>query len=375
MSLPVPSVTYNRTLHILAWLTTLATFPLIWMGGLVTSHGVGLAVPDWPNSFGYNMFLLPWHIWEQWGVFYEHTHRLLGTLVGFLSILLVLCAWLTKPTTTSQRWLSVAVLLTVITQGVLGGLRVVWVSLDLAIIHGIFAQAALCLMGLMMVISSRWWQNIVSQLSSKNCTEKELRNLRSLRTLAATCVILMFAQLVVAALMRHHQAGLAIPDLPLHYGHLLPPISSEGLQLANAQRIAEDATSPNPVLGQVTLGQIWLHFAHRLGAVIVTIALVWLAIRVVQRASKYKGLPSIALTVVLFLTVQLALGILTVWWRKPADLASLHVAVGALLLLTTFVLTVRIFRVGRVCGVAELPHAASGTNALSSTTSAQISTP
>src|ERR671912_2735282 len=88
--------TYNRALHALALLTTAATFPLIFMGGLVTSHGAGMSVPDWPNSYGYNMFTFPPSKWVG-GNFYEHTHRLMGTIVGMLSIALTVWAWKVEP--------------------------------------------------------------------------------------------------------------------------------------------------------------------------------------------------------------------------------------------------------------------------------------
>ena len=90
---------YNRPLHRVALLTAAATFPLIFMGGLVTSHGAGMSVPDWPNSYGYNMFTFPPSIWlgrQAGGVFYEHSHRLMGSLVGMLSILLTVWAWKTE---------------------------------------------------------------------------------------------------------------------------------------------------------------------------------------------------------------------------------------------------------------------------------------
>src|SRR5215210_1770480 len=89
---PMSSTDYNPALHRIALLTAAATFPLIFMGGLVTSHGAGMSVPDWPNSYGYNMFLFPPAQWVG-GIFFEHTHRLLGTLSGFLSIALVCLAW------------------------------------------------------------------------------------------------------------------------------------------------------------------------------------------------------------------------------------------------------------------------------------------
>src|ERR1051325_4544681 len=113
---------YNRPLHILAMLTACATFPLIFMGGLVTSHGAGLAVPDWPNSYGYNMFLFPPRLWIG-GVFFEHHHPLMGTVVGMLSIALTIVAWKTEDRAWI-RWLASAVLGAVILQGIFGGLRV-----------------------------------------------------------------------------------------------------------------------------------------------------------------------------------------------------------------------------------------------------------
>src|SRR3954471_1828654 len=146
---------YNPFLHRLALLTAAATFPLIFMGGLVTSHGAGMSVPDWPNSYGYNMFLFPPRLWIG-GILYEHTHRLMGTVVGFCSILLAIAAWKLE----SRRWvrkLCYAVLAAVIFQGVLGGLRVVLVKLDLAIMHACFAQAFFCLAALAAIVTSRGW--------------------------------------------------------------------------------------------------------------------------------------------------------------------------------------------------------------------------
>src|SRR5437773_8904149 len=90
---------YNRLLYAIALATAIATFPLIFMGGLVTSHGAGMSVPDWPNSCGYNMFLFPPRLWIG-GILYEHTHRLMGTVVGMLSIVLCVVAWKTEP----RRW-------------------------------------------------------------------------------------------------------------------------------------------------------------------------------------------------------------------------------------------------------------------------------
>ena len=125
--------------HRLAVILACATFPLLFIGGLVTSLGVGLAVPDWPTTFGYNMFLYPWSKMIG-GIFYEHSHRLVASCVGLLTIALALTLWLKEPRPW-LRWLGVAALALVIVQGVLGGLRVVLLQPTLAIIHACFAQA------------------------------------------------------------------------------------------------------------------------------------------------------------------------------------------------------------------------------------------
>src|SRR5579862_9327249 len=95
---------YHPWLHRLAVLTAAATFPLIFMGGLVTSHQAGMSVPDWPNSYGYNMFLFPPSKWVG-GILYEHTHRLMGTVVGFLAIMLAATACAPGRTRKGQRWI------------------------------------------------------------------------------------------------------------------------------------------------------------------------------------------------------------------------------------------------------------------------------
>src|SRR3954471_9506373 len=189
---------YSPTLHRLAVLTAVATFPLIFMGGLVTSHGAGMSVPDWPNSYGYNMFTFPPSKWVG-GIFYEHTHRLMGTVVGMFSIALAICAWKLE----SRKWarrLAYAVLGAVIFQGVLGGLRVVLVKLDLAIVHACVAQAFFCLAALTAIVTSRWWFTAPDLSPTKTG--------HSLIRLAAICAIAISLQLVVGAMIRHFEAGL-----------------------------------------------------------------------------------------------------------------------------------------------------------------------
>ena len=314
--------------HRLAVLTALATFPLIFMGGLVTSHAAGMSVPDWPNSYGYNMFLFPPRLWVG-GILYEHVHRLMGSLVGFLSIGMTIVAWRLEPRRWA-RWLMTAVLGMVIVQGVLGGLRVVLVQLDLAIVHACVAQAFFCLATLAAVVTSQWWF-AAPDLSGSAAGPAG----RRVVVAAVVTAAIVYTQLIVAATMRHFGAGLAIPSLILPYGHVLPPTTAAQLLTDNHTRVVSLG------LGRVSLGQIWLAYAHRVGAVVVSLAVAALVALIWTASRRLRGF---AVTLVGLVLLQITLGLLTVYYRKPADVASLHVAVGALVLVTAFVIAVRAMR-------------------------------
>ncbi len=298
------------------------------MGGLVTSYGAGMSVPDWPNSYGYNMFTFPPRLWVQ-GIFYEHTHRLAGTLVGMLSIALAAVAWRTE-SRPGVRYLAYGVLGAVIVQGVLGGLRVVWDQLDLAVIHGCIAHAFFCMTALMTAMTSRWWSLAAAPV--------DMAAMRKTSRLAAIAAAIIYVQLIVGALMRHYKAGLAIPDLPLAYGQWLPPMSHSAVDQLNQLRAWKWD------LESVTLAQICLHFLHRLGAVLVTTAISILVAQALRRQRGNPLLTRLAGLLILLLAAQLTLGVLVVLWRKPADITSYHVAVGALTLLVTFSMMVRAMR-------------------------------
>jgi heme a synthase len=319
---------FNAGLHRLAMLVTIATLPLIVIGGLVTSHHAGLAVPDWPNSYGYNMFLFPPRFWVG-GILYEHTHRLAATVIGMLSILLCAWAWFSDKRP-RVRWLCTAVLAGVIFQGILGGLRVVFVNLDLAIVHGCVAQAFFCLAASTAVLTSRWWSEAPDLTDAPDS-----RPGRQLTWLCLAAVAVVYLQLIVGATMRHEGAGLAVPDVPWIYGKLWPPSDAAGLKAANDLRVWQLNLPP------VTLGQIWLHYAHRVGALAVTLVLIALVLHVLYWHRHRRGLLWPAIALIPLLAAQITLGILTVYYRKPADVASAHVAVGALVLVTCFVLTLR----------------------------------
>lgn len=141
--------------HRLALLTASATLLLILFGGLVTGLGAGMAVPDWPTTFGHNMFLFPWAAMVG-GIFYEHTHRLIGSVVGLLTIGLCVAIWAGG----ARPWLRglgiVAVALVVI-QGILGGLRVVLVADWLALVHGVVAPGFFALVACLALATSAAW--------------------------------------------------------------------------------------------------------------------------------------------------------------------------------------------------------------------------
>ncbi len=184
--------------HRLAVVTTVATFLLILAGGLVTNTGTGMAVPDWPTTFGYNMFLYPWAKMTG-GIFYEHTHRLLGSLVGALTLTLAIVLWAVDP----RRYvcgLGIAALAAVVLQGVLGGLRVVLAAEVLAIVHGAFAHAFFALVAAIALFTSPNWQASVPVLRSAGAWR--------LRRLALATSVGLYVQIFLGTLVTHLGARL-----------------------------------------------------------------------------------------------------------------------------------------------------------------------
>lgn len=291
------------------------TLMLIGLGGLVTSKGAGMAVPDWPTTYGYNMFFFPFHLWTG-GIFYEHTHRLFASWVGFLTVILaVWMGW--KESRPWVRRLGFLALALVILQGVLGGLRVVWLKDYIGIVHASLAQGFLALVVALTLFSSSLWQ----RLGPSNLPV-QVRNLLGLAAVA------IFAQLLLGAAMRHQHSGLAVPDFPLAYGRLYPPTDATFLQHVN-QAHAEVTITPL---------QIHLHMAHRFGALVLLCLSGWVTYRVARATV---GLPLLRRGVLgwqALIYVQALLGACTVWTGKAADVATLHVVVGAVSLFTAVAL-------------------------------------
>ena len=190
---------YRSGPHWVAVFAAVFTWPLLFVGGLVTSYHVGMAVPDWPTTFGINMFLYDFFN-SPWGVFIEHTHRLYGFAVGLATIVLVI--WFTSAERSNQRMVRLAwfALLAVITQGVLGGLRVNQVSTTLAAIHGCTGQAFFGLMVAIAVMTSRSYREPTA------CSDGQSR----LRFTSLTLVAVIYAQELMGAWLRHFPSRLGL---------------------------------------------------------------------------------------------------------------------------------------------------------------------
>src|SRR5206468_1298412 len=219
-----------------AWITCVATLFLICSGGMVTSKGVGLAVPDWPTTFGYNMFLFPAAKWVG-GILFEHTHRLIASAVGFLTIILAIWLWRSE----SRNW---------------------------------------------------------------------VRNL---------------GVLALGATMRHQHRDLAILDFPTANGGWIPDTSSAALAKINAWRDARGLSDEDAF-------QVWLQMAHRFLALIIAIIVVAFCLRIWRDAPGVAALKRLSITWVALVVCQIALGAWTIWSDKAADVATAHVAAGAIML-------------------------------------------
>jgi len=365
-------------LHRFALLTALATLGLVGMGGLVTSHGVGMSVPDWPTSYGYNMFALPLSTWLTGGIFHEHTHRLWASFVGVLVVALtrwlggqkacrpllligaveigaglgllklgadwkgaghflagiggvVLLAgmvWVKNaPPGGRLPALGWAAFWLVQLQGLLGGLRVVLdahvlgdVRLGTAfgIFHGCLGQAFLVLTAILALQTSRWWRRGSGLERGATLPDGGLNRWFLFAT------VLISLQLLIAATMRHQHAGLAIADFPRAYGQWWPDMSASAVAGYNARRV--EVTVDNPI----TAFQIGLQMTHRIVALLIAGA-VGICFAKTRSGTPGRRLASAWLGLIL---MQIGLGAWTIWSNKAADVATAHVVVGALSLVT-----------------------------------------
>ena len=306
--------TRNMGLKRFAVFTALATFVLICAGGLVTSHGAGLAVPDWPNTYGYNMFFFPVSKWVG-GVFFEHTHRLTASLVGFLTTILALwlfgrksrplLRWIggifmaagvvlclifpahlaenlllsvmglaglvagfywpkREPASKWLRVLGVLAFLAVVAQGVLGGLRVTQLKDELGIFHATLAQLFFLLLCAIALFQTNFWQRLPVH---------EEADRHHFRLFFSVTTGLILTQLILGATMRHQHAGLAIPDFPAAYGKLWPATDAAAVARYNQNRLEVLAYNP------ITAAQVELQMVHRIVALMSFVAVAFCAWR------------------------------------------------------------------------------------------------
>jgi heme a synthase len=311
-------------LHLFATFVALSTAVLIFAGGLVTSTGSGLSVPDWPNTYGWFMFTFPLEKMVG-GIFYEHSHRLIASTVGFLIVVLALWLWRTEPRAWVRR-LGYAALAAVVTQGILGGITVLWfLPKPISISHAGLAQLVFCLTATIALVTSRGWHNAYQRGGTV------LRDDRVLRYIAITSTVVIYAQIIAGATMRHNDAGLAIPDFPLAFGQVIPPYWD--LKIA-------------------------LHFAHRVGAVAVTLLVLATAGHVFYHHRRRPELTRPSALLLVLLVVQITLGALTVLSGRDHIINSLHVVTGGVVLVTSLVLTLRAHR-GRLAAAGEPSRAPS----------------
>jgi heme a synthase len=295
-------------LHKFSRYVAASTVLLILAGSFVTSTDSGLSVPDWPTSYGWNMFTFPPSKWVG-GIFYEHSHRLIASTVGFLTIILAVWIWLAD----SRRWLrwfGVGALVSVVAQGILGGLTVIYLlPAPVSTAHAGVAEIFFCMTVAIALFTSPGWIEGYGDAGVEDPT---------LRRITTSSTVFIFTQILIGAAMRHTGAGLAIPDFPWMFGHIIPDHWNAAIAV---------------------------HFAHRIGALIVAGTVLGTSLYVWLRHQDRPELARPATLIIFLVIIQVTLGALTVISRRDVLVNSLHVVVGALVLTTSLLLTLRSWRV------------------------------
>lgn len=279
-------------------LVAASTLFLIFAGAMVTSTGSGLAVPDWPNTYGWFMFAFPLKKMVG-GIFYEHGHRLIASTVGFLVIIQAIWLQRREPKRFVRMlgWLALAA---VVAQGILGGLTVRFLlPTSISVAHAALAEIFFCLTVAIAFFTSDFFNRVRTYQKGDAPVG-----------LTTGLVILVFSQIIIGAVMRHLGAGLAIPDFPTSFGRWIPEITS--LTVA-------------------------VNFAHRVGALSVAVLVLVIAIQL-MRFEREHPLRIIASFLVILVAAQILLGAYTVWSGKQPHITSYHVMTGAATLATSLIL-------------------------------------
>jgi cytochrome c oxidase assembly protein subunit 15 len=299
----------------------LATLFLIFAGAEVKSREAGLSVPDWPLSYGL------WWPPMVGNIFYEHGHRTIAATVGLLTV--ILAAWTAR--TESRRWVRVLAwwaLAAVCVQGLLGGLTVLLLLPPaVSIGHALLAQTFLCLMAWIACATSREWT--APRAGARPATPAAAAAGKHALAAIGWATGAVYVQLILGALVRHNEAGLAVPFFPVSpTGALVPELVD---------------------------GRVALHMLHRGFAVVVVAAVLYAGHRV-SRAFPHLHRHALALAGLVCVQVLLGATIiwtaqrdptsLTAWVRMPVP-ASLHLLLGAILLALAWLLCLRCWRAGR----------------------------
>jgi heme a synthase len=305
---------YRPWLHYYAIGLSVATFLLLFAGGMVTSTNSGLAVPDWPTTFGQNMFTFPPSMMKG-GIFYEHGHRLFASLVGLLTVGLCLSFWIAD----GRRWIKGAGtfgLLLVVVQGVLGGMTVRYkLPMPVSTAHACTAELFFALTVFLSFATSRAWLN---------ARPEGFRLAAPGQTVSLVFLLAVFLQILVGAMLRHSSAGLAIPTFPLAFGAFVPPFWNLGIAM---------------------------HFLHsRVGAAILVLLGLSLIGRVMS-SRHARAVKAVAGILAGALLLQCLLGMGVIWTGKAPVPTTFHLSGGALVFASALLLFLMIYRLGR-------PHAA-----------------
>lgn len=308
---------YKPELFLFSFAAVVVTGLLLFAGGFTTSIGAGMAFLDWPLSNG---SINPEGWLDDPAMRAEHSHRLLGATVGLLTTGLAFWLWRTEERKWLRRlgWFAVGL---VIFQGVLGGLRVLLdhhhiemidnsVGRLFAMVHAIFAQAFLCTLVWISAGSSRSWiHGTGAGMPSVSA---------GARRWAVAAVALLFLQLMIAAVMRHSHAGLAIPWFP---------------------------TSPSGALLPAEWDfRVGIHFAHRAMAAVLFIVLSILTLKVFRDPGSTPLLRRIAGWILGLLSLQILLGAAVISSFRHPHVTTWHVLVGAATLALTALLALFLSR-------------------------------
>jgi cytochrome c oxidase assembly protein subunit 15 len=226
---------------------TCAAFSLIIAGALVTSNDAGLSVPDWPTSFG--TFRMPRMVG---GVLYEHGHRMIAATVGLLTVILAAWMWRKEPRRWA-RWLALTAVLAVIAQGILGGITVLfYLPVAISTAHATLAQTFFCILIALVLTTGRDWRWGEPQV-------EEDVTVPSLRLLAWVTTVAIYAQLILGSLYRHQGLGV----MP----HILGAVGVAGLVIWLTARVfshflaVKSVTRPTAVLLGLVALQVFLGIA------------------------------------------------------------------------------------------------------------------